>query len=130
MGLGGSGGAARPFPNEKGNMPAYTPSDEDMDSSYGGGAAVEAPPDTGSEAAESVDEENAGAATAIVSNKILSPDGEPLKEGDEIVVRVVKNYGDESEIEYAPKSGAEDTETEEPESVEAGELAALSAEGE
>ena len=34
-------------------MPAYTPSDEDMDSSYGGGPAVEAPPDTGSEAAES-----------------------------------------------------------------------------
>lgn len=107
-------------------MPKYTPTDEEMDSSYSEPAV--APPEK-SESAESVDEENAGASTAIISNKILSPDGEPLKEGDEIVVRVVKNYGDESEIEYAPKKGAEETMTEEPESVEAGELSALDAEG-
>lgn len=57
------------------------------------------------EASESVDREEAEGAenSAVVSNKILSPDGEPLKEGDEVVLQVVKNYGDESEVKYAPK---------------------------
>lgn len=79
---------------------------------------------------ESVDEENKETDTAIVSNKILSPEGEPLKEGDEIVVRVVKNYGDESEIEYAPKEGGGEETTEEPMSDTASDMAALAAEGE
>ena len=77
-----------------------------MDSGYGSSDAAEVtPPDE----KPSVDQENedAGEKTALVSNKILSPEGEPLKEGDEIVVRVVKNYGDESEVEYAPKKGSE-----------------------
>lgn len=55
------------------------------------------------ESKESVDHEKDMAATAIVPNKLLSPEGESLNTGDEIVVRIVKNYGDESEIEYAPK---------------------------
>lgn len=123
--------ASRPIPGslQKAFMPKYTPTEEDMDASYG--AAAVAPPEK--VAAETVDQEAAEAETTIVPNSILSPDGEPLKEGDEIVVRVVKNYGDESEIEYAPKKGSEDTETEsteEPMSREAGELAALSEEGE
>lgn len=89
-------------------MPKYTPSDDELDESYGSKPAAVNPP----EEKPSVDEENASADTALVSNKILSPEGEPLKEGDEIVVRVVKNYGDESEIEYAPKKGGEDETTE------------------
>lgn len=104
-------------------MPKYTMNPDDMDESYGASAPVTRPAE-----AETVDQEEAESNTAIVANKILSPDGEPLKAGDEIVVRIVKNYGDESEIEYAPKEGGSET-TAEPESVEAGELAALSEEG-
>lgn len=91
-------------------MPKYTPSDEDMDSSYGSSDQGEVkPPDESG--AESVDEKNETAETTVVPNKILSPDGEPLKEGDEIVVQIVKNYGDESEIKYAPhKAGEEEGE--------------------
>lgn len=83
-----------------------------MDESY---TAPVTPPGEGEEAPpaekESVDKENAEAQTALVSNKILSPEGEPLKEGDEIVVKVVKNYGDESEIMYAPKKEGAETES-------------------
>ena len=81
-----------------------------MDESYGGGPA--APEKSGMpvekpETADkpSVDEQNAGEQTAVVSNKILSPKGEALKEGDEVVLTIVKNYGDESEVKYAPKGG-------------------------
>lgn len=75
-----------------------------MDESYAAPVKKPAPDQT-------VDSENAENETAVVSNKILSPYGEPLKEGDEIVVRVVKNYGDECEIEYAPhKEGEEEEE--------------------
>lgn len=106
-------------------MPKYNPGPDDMgemDESYAGDEMTGSP--------ESVDEEIESAHTTIVPNKILSPEGEALKAGDEIVVRVVKNYGDESEIEYAPKKGAEESEEyEEPESAEAGELAALSEKG-
>lgn len=57
---------------------------------------------------ESVDEEMAEGSTAVVPNKVLTgPDGEPPKEGDEIVLKVIKNYGDESEVAYAPSKPAE-----------------------
>ena len=96
-------------------MPKYTPSDDDMDESYGPTAPMKPAEDKGPTPEKpSVDEENADEQTALVSNKILSPEGEPLKEGDEIVVKVVKNYGDESEIMYAPKKegkGDEEPET-------------------
>lgn len=100
-----------------------------MEGAYGAETPV-TPPDEGSSETEqtSVDKEEQTSDTALVSNKILSPEGEPLKEGDEIVVRVVKNYGDESEIEYAPKSESSD-DSEEPMSQEASELSALSEEG-
>ena len=99
-------------------MPRYTPSDDDMDAeSYGAPSATVTPPEEGETPPaekESVDKEEreAGEETALVSNKILSPEGEPLKEGDEIVVKVVKNYGDESEIMYAPKKEGDETEPE------------------
>jgi len=58
---------------------------------------------------------NASEQTAVVSNKILSPEGKPLNEGDEIVLQVVKNYGDECEVKYAPhKEGEEQGEGAEP----------------
>lgn len=53
--------------------------------------------------AESIDQEEAESDSAVVANKVLAPGGEPLKEGDEITLVVVKNYGDESEIRYATK---------------------------
>lgn len=57
---------------------------------------------------EETDETETAANTAVVDNKVLmGADGRPPKEGDEIVVRVVKVYGDESEIEYAPAKGGE-----------------------
>lgn len=70
-----------------------------MDSMYGSQdqAPVKAPTES--------EHDDEGGATAVIDNKVLSPDGEPLKEGDEIVVQVVKNYGDECEVKYAPKKG-------------------------
>lgn len=50
------------------------------------------------EAPESIDAEEAEGETAIVDNKILAPEGGELKEGDEVVFVVVKNYGGESEV--------------------------------
>lgn len=115
-------------------MPKYNPGEDDMDPMYGSTEPVRAPEDMGGEEPESVDQENAeeGQQTAIVSNKILSPEGEPLKEGDEIVVKIVKNYGDESEIAYAPKEGAESDEAQTSDKMGAdteSEIAALDTEG-
>lgn len=96
-------------------MPKYKPSDEEigeLDESYGS-KPVQAPEKTDAQP-ESIDRENEekGEDTALISNKILSPEGEPLKTGDEIVLQVVKNYGDECEVKYAPKkSGEEEEET-------------------
>lgn len=97
-------------------MPKYTPSDDEMDSGMYGAEPVTPPTEaTAGAETESIDRENEeiAAQTAVISNKILSPDGEPLKEGDQIVLEVVKNYGDESEVKYAPKEvgGEETTET-------------------
>lgn len=99
-----------------------------MDSAYS--SAPVAPPKESSKP-ESVDEETAEEQTTVIPNKILSPDGEPLKEGDEVVLVVVKNYGEESEVKYAPKKGGE-SETgmmEEPMAQAGKELAALDTEG-
>lgn len=89
-----------------------------MDESYGSKTGPVTPPETKEPGEEkpSVDHENeeAGESTALISNKILSPEGEPIKEGDEIVLQVVKNYGDESEVKYAPHKTGEEGE-EEPE---------------
>lgn len=81
-------------------MPDTVEAPEEMDSIYS--EEAEAPKE---EAAETVDEESAESNTAVVDNKVLSPDGEPLKEGDEIVLKVVKNYGGECEVIYAPAKG-------------------------
>jgi hypothetical protein len=93
----------------------YKPSTEDEEL-YGGpvkppdkgaaATATETPPNPGEEEhreAESTDEEMAESQnSAVVSNKVLSgPDGAPLKEGDEIVLKIIKNFGDESEVAYS-----------------------------
>ena len=104
-------------------MPSkYDSPDDAMDSGYGASEPKESP-----EPKQSVDKENeeAGEETALVSNKILSPEGQELKEGDEIMVKVVKNYGDECEISYAPKKDTSETESP---SVE-NEIAALDTKG-
>lgn len=84
-------------------MPDTVEAPEEMDSIYSDEA--ETPESPKEEATETVDEESAESNTAVVDNKVLSPDGEPLKEGDEIVLKVVKNYGGECEVTYAPKKG-------------------------
>ena len=93
-------------------MPSkYAPTGDEMDSSYG--APVTAPGEGAAPAAEtkpSVDEQNKMDDTALVPTKILSPEGEPLNEGDEIVVQVVSIHGEDAIIKYAPKKGG----TEEP----------------
>lgn len=62
---------------------------------------------TTEEAPESIDAEEAESNTAVVDNKILSPEGEELKEGDEVVFVVVKNYGGESEVRRKTVSASE-----------------------
>lgn len=91
-------------------MPSkYAPSGDEMDSeTYG--APVTAP-EKPAETKPSTDEQNAMDDTALVPTKVLSPEGDSLKEGDEIVVEVVSVHGDQAIVKYAPKKGGE---TEEP----------------
>lgn len=87
-------------------MPKYVPSDEEMDSETYGPAKVEKPGESKpTEAKPSVDDEEAMSDTAMLPTKILSPEGEPLAKGDEIVVQVVSVHGDETIVKYAPKKG-------------------------
>lgn len=55
------------------------------------------------DAEESIDQEEEGGSTAVVDSKVLSPDGKPLKEGDEVVLTVVKCYGEECEVKATTK---------------------------
>lgn len=109
-------------------MPSkYAPQGDELDSSYG--APVTAPAEGAAPAAEdkSVDQENQMATTALVPNKVLSPDGEPIEEGAEIVLRVVRNHGTESEVEYAPKKGSEEGPSDEGETTTGNEEAEIAA---
>lgn len=105
-----------PFPHHNRKiikMPRYKPSQDDEEL-YGdvkppnaATSAPEPPPDPEEKGepaeAQTTDEETAESMnSAVVSNKVLAgPGGEPLKEGDEIVVKIIKNFGDESEIAYS-----------------------------
>lgn len=76
-----------------------------MDSLYSGSEG-------GKKAPESIDEENAEAmqTSATVPVKLLQgKGGEPVKVGDEIVVKVQSLDGDMATIVYAPKEGTEET---------------------
>jgi len=71
----------------------------DMDSLYG-----ESEP-KGKGPPKSIDQEEQEdtAQTALVPMKVASPGGEPVKPGDEIVMKVVAVHDDEVEMAYAPK---------------------------
>lgn len=56
---------------------------------------------------ESVDEQEQMDPTSLVDLKVLTGKHGPPKEGDEIVVKVVKIHGDQAEIEYAPEKPKE-----------------------
>lgn len=71
-----------------------------MDSLYGEGDETPAAPEN--QKPESKEEEAAEGETAIVPMKLLQGSHpEPIKEGEEIVVKAVKVYGDEVEIAYS-----------------------------
>ena len=76
-----------------GSAPVTAPGKDDMPAE-GEGAASDTP---------SVDEENQMSDTSLVSTKMLSPEGEPVKEGDEIMVKVVSVHGDQAIIKCVPK---------------------------
>ena len=79
-------------------MPAET--DDGLDNLY----AQQEPEDN--EGRESIDQEEAEEmqTTAVVPVKLLQGEGgEPLKVGDEVVVKVQELHGDEATIIYAPK---------------------------
>jgi hypothetical protein len=89
-------------------MPRIPASEDEMEGLYPSEEtpAAEEPTAMTEETPETIDEEEAATGTAVVDNKVLSPGGEPLKEGDKIILEIVKNYGDESEVRYATTSGA------------------------
>lgn len=91
-------------------MPKYTPSDEELDPSYGGKPAAPATPLEGGEAGEkeaspeqSVDEENAGSSEILIAKDKL-PD---VKEGDQCTFKVTKDFGDEFSLEYVKEAKPE-----------------------
>lgn len=90
-------------------MPRYTPSDDDMDSSYRS-TPVQPPDKSPADKApqESVDQENAGQSEILVSKKELPPG---TKEGDTCTFRVSKDVGEDYILEYVKESEAEASET-------------------
>lgn len=75
------------------------PEEGEMDSLYASGEPQTKEPAAASEEkGEELEESN----TAIVPMKLLQgKSSEPIKEGEEIVVKAVKVYGDEVEIAYS-----------------------------
>lgn len=76
---------------------------EEMDGLYGEGSPKE-------EAKESVDQENQEemSHTALVPMKVLQGESsEPVKEGEEVVLKVVKVHGDEAEVVYSSTKPSE-----------------------
>ncbi|MEN6532766.1 MAG: hypothetical protein ABFD89_03835 [Bryobacteraceae bacterium] len=51
------------------------------------------------------EEEESGASTALVPKSVLG--GKAFKVGDEVVLRIVHEYEDEVEVEYAPEPAKE-----------------------
>jgi hypothetical protein len=80
-------------------MPAYTPTEDEMDSSYSK-SEVTPPVEEPETETESVDEENAGAAEILISKKEL-PSG--VKAGDTCTFKVVKDFGEECSLQYVKK---------------------------
>lgn len=113
-------------------MPKYTPGDDEMDETYQGAPVTAPESGAETESEPSVDEENQMDDTALVPVKVLSPEGEPVNEGDEIVLQVVSVHGDEAIVKYAPKKGGAEEPSDEGETTpgnEDAELAALDEKG-
>ena len=71
-----------------------------MDGLYkGGGDKAEAPGGP----KQSVDEENAESPQALLPKSILG--GKKFEVGDEVVLKIVGDHGDEVSVEYAPEEG-------------------------
>lgn len=75
------------------------------DSLYEGDSESPEKPDT-----KTVYEEESMEPTSLVDMKVLTGKHGPPKEGDEIVVKVVKIHGDQAEIQYAPEKPDDDKE--------------------
>jgi hypothetical protein len=74
--------------------------DKEMDSLYASGEPDEAAKPKGD--TETVDQEEQETNTAVAPVKVLQgKGGEPLKEGDEVVVKILKVYGDQAEFAYS-----------------------------
>lgn len=72
----------------------------EMDSLYGDGETETKSPEGAETTDQEIEEE--GADTAVAPVKVLQGKSkEPLKEGDEVVVKIVRVYGDEAEFEYS-----------------------------
>ncbi len=81
------------------------------------------PPDRG-EGAKTVDEQEQEPQTALLPKSILG--GKTFKEGEEVVLKIVKDHGDEIEVSYAPeKSRGPDTGRSQPPIPADDELAAM-----
>lgn len=75
-------------------MPAYKPSDEEMDDAFYSAPQGGRP--------ESVDEEEQENPSALLPKNILA--GKKFNVGDEVVLKIVKDYGEEVEVEYASET--------------------------
>lgn len=103
-------------------MPKYEPSDEEMEtysSTSRKEAAVTKP--------SSVDDENDMAAEILIDKDQLPKN---CKVGDEYTFRVTADYGDEKSLELVGHGKGKETDTEEPMSETAQDMAALSEESE
>lgn len=64
--------------------------------------ADEAPSNSGAGAAPEKDKDE-GSETALIPKSLLA--GKQFKPGDEVVLRIVRDYEDEVEVEYATEEG-------------------------
>jgi len=114
-------------------MPKYTPSDEEMDGSYGGGGPAVAPPDKAAPAStdesQSVDDQNAASAEMVIGKDKLPPG---TKEGDTCTFKVSKDVGDEFILAYVKDEAEDETGEQTNDNMNAtteSELSAMDAEG-
>lgn len=67
----------------------------------------EAPPKAG---AKTVDEQNEDSAVTLIPKSLLA--GKKFNPGDEVVLQIVADHGDQVEVKYAPEKPGADSETE------------------
>jgi len=97
----GGGGSDLPPPPISIAMPIIPPEASDgMESLYSEETPQPMKPEMGEETPPEETMEESPGSTAMIDNKVLSPEGKPLKAGDRVILEVVKNYGDESEVRY------------------------------